>query len=47
MVEEETQEQPKEVKGSEGEQVEWTWEGFLEVGKIIEEILEEVNAFLS
>ena len=45
MVEEETQEQPKEVEGTEGEQVEWTREGFLEVGEMIESILEEVNAF--
>ena len=45
MVEEETQEQPKEVEGTEGEQVEWTREGFLEVGEIMETILEEVNAF--
>ena len=45
MVEEETQEQPKDVEGTEGEQVEWTREGFLEVGGIIETILEEVNVF--
>jgi hypothetical protein len=45
MVEEETEEKQKDVKETEGEQAEWTREGFLEVGNIVEEILEEVNAF--
>ena len=45
MLEEEREENKKDVKEKGQEQAEENCEGFMEVGKILEEILEEVNAF--